>query len=436
MGTGPDTMTPAGGWAPSLHVRDFRLWWLAQMALTVALQMVEVAIGWQVFTTHASTMDLGLIGLAEFLPLFVLALPAGHLADLVPRRLMFVAALLLGAGVCAGLAALSLGHVTSVPAYLALAMGAGVAIAVESPSAGSMPPTLVGPELLANAMSQSSVAITIAAVTGPALGGLLYALSPAVVYGTGTALCLGATVCALAMAPAPAARAGEAGEREAAGGTAGQSTSVREALEGLRFVRRTPILFGAILLDLLGVLFGGAVGLLPVFASEILHVGSVGLGVLRASPAVGALLGAMWVSRRPLAHDNGPILLGVVVAFGGCIVVFGLSHSFVLSLVALGVSGFVDLFSMQIRSTMAALTTPEALRGRVGAVQMVFISASNELGTFESGLAATLVGAVPAVVGGGIVTMAIAISWRWLFPALARVDRLEDLAPEQPYELA
>jgi MFS family permease len=433
MADGTDNETlPRARWGPSLRVRDFRLWWLAQLGLIVALQMVEVAIGWQVFTTHASTMDLGLIGLAEFVPLFVLALPAGHLADLLPRRLVFAAALMIGTGVCGGLAALSVAHVTAVPAYLALAMGTGVAMAVEGPAAGAMPPTLVGPELLADAMSQSSVAITMASVIGPALGGLLYALAPAVVYETGAGLCLVATVCALAMAPAPPPLAAAA----AAAGEPTEAASLRETLDGLRFMRRTPILFGAILLDLLGVLFGGAVGLLPVFASDVLHIGSVGLGILRASPAVGALLGAMWVSRRPLAHDNGRILLAVVAAFGACIVVFGLSHSFVLSLVALGVSGFVDLFSMQIRSTMAALTTPEALRGRVGAVQMVFISASNELGTFESGLAATLVGAVPAVVGGGIATIAIAISWRWLFPALARVDRLEDLAPDRPLELA
>jgi MFS family permease len=348
---------------------------------------------------------------------------------------VFATSLLIGTGVCAGLAALSLAHVTSVVAYLALAMGAGMAMAVESPAAGAMPPTLVPPGLLADAMSQSSVATTFSSVLGPALGGLLYAVSSALVYEIGAALCLMATVCALAMAPAPAARAAVTADFDS--GEAGDgSATLREALEGLRFVARTPILFGAILLDLLGVLFGGAVGLLPVFAAEVLHTGAAGLGVLRASPAVGALLGAMWVSRRPLRRDNGRILLGVVVAFGACIVVFGLSHSFALSLAALGVSGFVDLFSMQIRATMAALTTPEALRGRVGAVQMVFISASNELGTFESGLAATLVGPVAAVVGGGIATMAIAISWRWLFPALAEVDRLEDLAPDPGLEPA
>lgn len=201
-------------------------------------------------------------------------------------------------------------------------------------------------------------------------------------------------------------------------------------LEGLRFLRHTPVLLGAILLDLLGVLFGGAVGLLPVFARSYLHVGPVGLGVLRAAAAIGALFGAAMVTRRPLDRNVGQVLLTVVAAFGGCIIVFGLSRSFVLSLAMLGLSGFFDLFSMQIRLTMSALATPERLRGRVGAVEMVFISASNELGAFESGLAASLIGAVPTVVAGGAVTIAIAISWRWAFSALAHVDRLQDLAPE------
>jgi MFS family permease len=409
---------PPAGWAPALRVRDFRLWWLAQMAVNISIQMIGVAIGWQVYTAHRSTLALGLIGLAEFAPLFVLALPAGHLADRLPRRLIFGGSLLLGAAVAGGLAALSAAHVTAELPYLGLAVGVGVTMALESPASGAMPPTLVSPELLANAMSLSSVATTSASVLGPALGGLLFAVSAPVAYLVACGACIGGALCALAMRPSAPMPAEP------------HSENLHSVLEGLRFVRRTPVLLGAILLDLLGVLFGGAVGLLPVFARSYLHVGPVGLGVLRASPAIGALLGAAVVTRRPLDRDNGPVLLGVVAVFGACIVVFGLSRSFVLSLAMLGLSGFVDLFSMQIRLTMSALTTPERLRGRVGAVQMVFISASNELGAFESGLAASLVGAVPAVVGGGALTMMIAIGWRWAFPALARVDRLQDLTPE------
>jgi MFS family permease len=409
---------PPAGWAPALRVRDFRLWWLAQMAVNVSLQMVALAIGWQVYTAHRSTLALGLIGLAEFVPLFVLALPAGHLADRLPRRLIYGSSLLLGAAVAGGLAALSAAHVTAELAYLGLAVGAGVTMALESPASGAMPPTLVSPPLLANAMSLSSIATTSASVLGPALGGLLFALSAPLVYLVACGACVAGAGCALAMrptAPMPAQP---------------RSEDLHSVLEGLRFVRRTPVLLGAILLDLLGVLFGGAIGLLPVFARSYLHVGPFGLGVLRAAPAIGALLGAGVITRRPLDRDTGRVLLNAVAAFGACIVVFGLSRSFPLSLAMLGLSGFFDLFSMQIRLTMSALITPERLRGRVGAVEMVFISASNELGVFESGLAASLVGAIPAVVGGGALTIMIAIGWRWAFPALARVDRLQDLAPE------
>jgi hypothetical protein len=212
-----------------------------------------------------------------------------------------------------------------------------------------------------------------------------------------------------------------------------QGSDLHSVLEGLRFVRHTPVLLGAILLDLLAVLFGGAVALLPIFAKSILHVGAAGLGVLRAAPAVGALLGAAVITRRPIGGRAGRLLLTVVFAYGGCIVVFGFSRWYPLSLVALGVSGFVDLYSMNIRATTVALASPDRLRGRVNAVEMVFISASNQLGYFESGVAAALVGAIPAVVGGGIMTMLIAISWRHLFPVLAEVDRLETLRP-QPVE--
>jgi hypothetical protein len=202
---------------------------------------------------------------------------------------------------------------------------------------------------------------------------------------------------------------------------------LRTVLEGLRFVRHTPILLGAMLLDLLGVLFGGAVALLPVYASSILHAGPTGLGVLRAAPAVGALLAAVVITRRPLSTRIGPKLLIAVAAFGVSIVVFGLSHSYALSLAALAISGFADLFNMNIRARISALATADALRGRVAAVEMAFISASNELGAFESGVAASHLGTVPAVVAGGALTILPALSWPAAFPALAGVDRLEDL---------
>ena len=371
---------------PAFEVRDFRLWWLALLGMGISLQMIEVVIGWQVYGLHRSALDLGWIGLA----------------------------LISAAGV------------TEVWAYLAMAMGAGTAMALGWPAARAMPPTLVSVEALPNAMVLRSIASQTGMVIGPAIGGLLYGVSAVVVYLVAAASCVLASVSVAAMRPAPAA------DVPRPAGEAGQPATVSGLLEGLRFVRRTQVLLGAILLDLLAVLFGGAVALLPIFARSILHVGATGLGVLRAAPAVGALLAAAYVTRRPIAGRAGRTLLIAVGLYGASIVVFGLSRTFVLSLLALGVGGFVDLYSMNIRSTIVALASPDRLRGRVNAVEMVFISASNQLGAFESGLAAYLVGTVPAVVGGGVMTMLIAVSWSRMFPALAEVDRLEDVQAPEP----
>jgi MFS family permease len=401
-----------------LGERDFALVWFASVGMNLAAQMFQVAIGWQVYSNHRSALDLGWIGLAEFIPMFVLALPAGHLADRLPRRLVLAVSLLLTAAVALGLLALSVADVRSVLPFLALALGAGTATAIGTPAQRALPPTLVGPELLENAMTLRSVALQTSSVLGPALGGALYPLSPAVVYGVAAGMCLGAVVCVMAMHPAPPAEA--AGEH---------APGLDSVLEGIRFVRSTPILLGAILLDLMAVLFGGAVSLLPLYARSILHVGPIALGVMRAAPAVGALLAAAVLTRRTLGGRAGRKLLTVVAAFGASIIVFGLSRSLPLSIAALAVSGFVDMYSMNIRSTAVALATPDRLRGRVLAVEMVFISASNELGAFESGLAAFLLGATTAVVLGGVATIVIALGWSRLFPALAEVDRLQDVKP-------
>ena len=405
---------------PAFEEREFRLWWLALLGMGVSLQMLEVAIGWEVYAQHRSPLDLGWIGLAEFVPMFVLALPAGQLADRLPRRLVFAFSLLLGAGVGVGLALVTASGDTSVSPYLALAVGAGIAMAIGSPAARAMSTTLVSPDLLQSAMTLRSIATQMSQVVGPALGGLLYATSPTLVYLLSAGVCLSASACVIAMRARPAV------EVDGGGSVAPGLESV---LEGLRFVGRTQILLGAILLDLLAVLFGGAVALLPVFARSILHVGPTGVGFLRAAPALGALLAAALITRRPIAGRAGRTLLIVVGLFGASIVVFGLSRVYLLSFIALGVSGFVDLYSMNIRGTIVALATPDGLRGRVMAVEMVFISASNELGAFESGLAAFLVGTVPAVVGGGLITMLLAAIWSRIFPALANVDRLEEITP-------
>jgi MFS family permease len=406
---------------PALEDRGFRLWWLAMLGMNMSLQMLEVAIGWEVYAQHNSPLDLGWIGLAEFVPMLVLAIPAGHLADRLPRRLVFAMALLVGVGVGVGLAVLSRSHVSSVLPYLSLAAGAGTVMAIGTPAARAMPPTLVPPALLPSAMTLRSIASQSAQVLGPALGGVLYGVSPMLVYLLSAGICLLASVAAVMIRAQPLPRAEQAQIPPAPG--------LESVLEGLRFVGRTRMLLGAILLDLLVVLFGGAVALLPVFARSILHVGPEGLGILRAAPAVGALLAAALLTRRPLMRKAGRRLLLTVGVYGASLAVFGLSRIFVLSLVMLAISGFADMFSMNIRSTTSALATPDRLRGRVSAVEMVFISASNQLGAFESGLAASLVGTVPAVVGGGVVTIAIALVWGRIFPAMAKIDRLQDIRP-------
>ena len=407
---------------PALAERDFALLWLALLGMDVSVQMLEVAIGWQVYTNHRSALDLGWIGLAEFIPMFVLALPAGHLADRVSRRLVFGCSLLLSAAVAGGLVALSAAGVTAVLPFLALALGAGTAMAIGTPASRALPPTLVPSALVENAMTLRSIAVQLGAVVGPALGGLLYPLSASVVYAVAGAMCLASAVGVASISHTPAV------DDPTATDTA---PSLESVLAGISFIGRTPILFEAILLDLLAVLFGGAVALLPLFARSILHVGPTGLGVLRSAPSVGALCAAALLTRRPLGRRVGRKLLLVVGAFGASMVVFGLSRSLLLSLLALAVSGFVDMYSMNIRSTPVALATPDRLRGRVLAVEMVFISASNQLGAFESGLAAFLLGAVPAVVAGGALTVAIALCWSRLFPALAGVDRLRDVRPAE-----
>jgi hypothetical protein len=278
---------------------------------------------------------------------------------------------------------------------------------------------VVPPELLPGALALRSVASQTAVVAGPALGGVLFAVHAEVVYAVAVAL-FGVALVALAGLRARAA------VRE----VAEAAPRFSDLVAGVRFVLRTRMLLGAIGLDLFAVLFGGAVALLPVFARQILDVGPVGLGVLRSAPAVGALAAAVMLSRRPLRWPAGPTLIVVVAAFGVSMVVFGLSRSLPLSLGALAISGFVDMISVNIRSTTAALVTPNELRGRVTAVEMVFISASNELGAFESGAVASLVGTVTSVVAGGVATIGIALAWTGLFPSLARLGRLEDLRPE------
>jgi Transmembrane secretion effector len=402
------------------RIRDFSLLWSAWVSTGLASQMIVVAVGWQVYAIHRDPLDLGLVGLAEFLPLPLVALPAGELADRLPRKLVFASSLLIDATIAALLLAVSLSGARELWPFLVLASAAGISSAIGSPAARALTPTIVPAEILASALALRSMAFQAAVVVGPAIGGLVFSVRPELVYAAAIALFGLGLACTVALH--------ERGETGRIDGAAPEPALV-SLLAGIRFVRRTPVLLGAISLDLFAVLFGGAVALLPLFARDILHVGPTGLGVLRSAPAVGALLAGALLTRRPLRGNAGRTLLLVVAAFGASMVVFGLSRSLLVSFLALAVSGFADMVSMNIRSVTVALATPDELRGRVTAVEMVFIGASNELGAFESGVAAALVGAVPAVVAGGIATIAIAALWTRFFPALATVDRLEELRP-------
>jgi MFS family permease len=405
---------PAG--TAALRIRDFRFFWLSSVATGLALSMSQVAIGWQVYELHGNPLDLGLVGLAEFLPLPLLALPAGHLADRLPRRSLFGAATVLDLVVIAGLLVVTIVGASSLWPFFLLAFGTGAASALGAPPARALTPTIVPPELLASAFAMRSSGVQFAVVGGPALGGLLFTIRPELVYAVACVLVAVALGCVLAIGAG----------RVPAGSDAPSLDSV---LAGVRLVRRTPVLLGAISLDLFAVLFGGAVALLPVFAKDVLDVGPTGLGVLRSAPSAGALLVGLYLARRPIERYAGRTLLLVVAAFGASMIVFGLSRVLWLSIAALAVAGGVDMASMVLRSTITPLVTPDELRGRVNAVEMVFISASNELGAFESGVAAALVGAVPAVVIGGAATIAVALVWTRLFPPLARIDRLDELRP-------
>jgi hypothetical protein len=378
--------------------------------------MSFVAIGWQVYSVRENPLDLGLVGLAEFLPLLLFALPAGHLADRLPRRNLLTVMMVLNVIVLGGLLAVTVSGAEKVWPFFALAFLQGIGSAIGAPAGRALTPSLVPEEILVSALAQRSIAFQLSAVVAPAIGGILFAIQAELVYVVAIGLSLIALGCVLAM---------RSGRVPAAVGAVGFD----EVMAGVRLIRRTSVLLGAISLDLFAVLLGGAVALLPIFAKDILEVGPTGLGFLRTAPAVGSLITAALIARYPIRRHAGRKLFLVVAGFGVCMVVFGLSRQMWLSMLALALGAGLDMVSVVLRSTILPLVTPDELRGRVNAVEMVFISGSNELGAFESGLAAALIGAVPAVVLGGVATVVVAGVWWKLFPSLARVDRLDELRP-------
>ncbi|MGD0153473.1 MAG: MFS transporter [Thermacetogeniaceae bacterium] len=395
-----------------LHNRSFVIYCLARVSTTVAAQMLAVAVGWQIYALTNSAFYLGLVGLVQFLPMVLLTLMVGHVADRYNRRLIISACQFIeGVGVLV-LAAGSYAGWLNKESILAIMFLLGAVRAFEGPTMQALMPGLVAVEHLSRAAAWTASASQTAVIIGPALGGFLYIYGPTTVYSIVGLLLLGASLLVFLI-------------------QIKQILPKRDPVDlpslfaGIAFIRSKPAIIGAISLDLFAVLLGGATALLPIYAKEILIVGPLGLGILRAAPAVGALLMSVYLARHPLQHRVGRIMFLAVFIFGIATFVFGISTSFVLSITALIILGAADVFSVVIRAALVQLKTPDEMRGRVSAVNSMFIGTSNQLGEFESGLTASWFGLVPAVLIGGIGTIIVAVIWMRIFPELADVDKLE-----------
>jgi MFS family permease len=396
------------------RIRDFRFYWIARLATTLAQTSMVVIIGYQVYdiaraTLHMSLKDaafqLGLIGVAQFLPLALLTLVVGWVADRIDRRWIARAALGLEAGCATALAVLTATGAISLPWLFSIAALLGVARAFASPALSALAPNLVPKEILPNAIALSSIAWQGGSIVGPAIGGYLYASGHDLPYAVSAGLFTVAFLCLMMVRPVPRP-------------TMSASPPWVQMIDGLRYVRQNKLVLGAISLDLFAVLLGGATAMLPVYARDILNAGPEGLGHLRAAPALGAALTAIYFAFRPLKYNVGVKMFAAVAVFGAATVVFGLSKWMPLSLVALAVLGSADMLSVYVRQSLMQLYTPDEMRGRVGAVSTLFISGSNELGEAESGFLAALIGPVVAVVAGGIGAIAVTLLWAKLFPQL------------------
>jgi MFS family permease len=392
---------------------NFRLFMTARFLSIVSSEMISVAVGWQIYALTHRPLDLGLVGLAQFAPGVVLFLVAGHTADRYSRQ-SILRVCYAGFTLCSVvLLALTFRGLAAVWPIYAVLLTNGAVRAFNGPAGQSFLPQLVKPEHFPNAVTWSSSFFQTATILGPMAGGLIYGFagSPAPVYACATVAYLAAVLLLSAI------RVDIAPRRNF-------EEPVGAILNGLRYIWRNKLILGCMSLDLFAVLLGGAVALLPVYAREILRIGPYGLGVLRAAPGIGAVTVAILLAHYPLRRRAGLGMLYCVCGFGAFTIVFGLSHSLALSLIALMLTGAFDMVSVIVRSTLVQLTTPDEMRGRVSAVNMLFIGASNELGQFESGITAQWFGAVPAVILGGAGTIAIVVLWNWLFPELRKVDKL------------
>ena len=407
----PPSSIPVPGTSVLRH-KPFSSFLFARVSTSIAFQIQGVAVGWQIYALTGSAFYLGLVGLAQFLPMFLLTLVAGHIADRYDRR-MIARSCQIVEGLAAGALALcTFAGWQSKESILAIIFVVGAARAFEIPTMQALVPGLVSGSLLTRAFAWSSSAFQTANIAGPALGGILYGAGPTAAYGTACILFFVASsfigLIRIERAPSKPEQAG-----------------VRSLFAGIAFIRSRPTILGAISLDLFAVLLGGATALLPVYARDILFTGPWGLGLLRSAPAVGALAMSVFLTRHPPERRAGLIMFGAVATFGVATIVFAVSTSFLLSLGILIVLGAADVISVVIRHSLVQIGTPDEMRGRVSAVNSIFIGTSNQLGEFESGVTAALFGVVPAVLIGGAGTVVVVILWMVLFPQLLRVDSLK-----------
>jgi MFS family permease len=403
---------------PSIFTRNLILFLVSRFAGSVAMQVQSTAVGWHIWQLTEDPFALGLVGLAQFGPMFALTLYAGDVADRYERRRVLAASYFVE-GLCAALfLGLAVTGVTATWPYFATLVLFGAARAFSAPASQSFLPQIVSMENLPRAISISSTAFQIAVIAGPAIGGVILLLGADAAYAISFMLfaIAACVIYGVHMITKP--------RLEVTG------SLVERVAEGIVYVRKRQELFGAISLDLFAVLLGGATALLPYFASEVLHVDSWGFGILKAAPAVGAAIVSVVLTRWPIDRYAGRKMFACVALFGVATIVFGLSENFYLSLAALLVLGGSDMVSVNVRHSLTQLATPDHMRGRVSAVNMLFIGASNELGEFESGLTAYWWGTIPAVIVGGIGTLAVVGLWAYWFPALRDVDRLSDLKPD------
>lgn len=407
------TSTPVAGdsFRSAFRHRAFALFWCARVCSMLAIQMQVVAVGWQVYAMTDNPLDLGLVGLFQFLPTLALVLVAGHVVDNNDRKTVLFGALSIETVAIAALFLSTMAGWLSPQAIFAVVALIGLAKSFEGPANQAILSATVPVEDLPNAVAWQSSGVQVAQISGPALGGLLYIAGPAAVYGVSTAMLILSVLLIATCRPRPVTMTKRA-------------MSLSSMLAGAAFIRSRPEILGAISLDLFAVLLGGATALLPIYARDVLHVGPWGLGLLRSAPALGALAMAMVITRWGVRRHAGRWMLAAVAGFGVATIAFGLSADPLLSFIALLAVGATDQVSMFVRQTLVQLSTPDDMRGRVGAVTSLFIGASNQLGEFESGSVAALIGAVPAVVLGGVGAVVLAGLWATLFPALRRVDKL------------